>query len=89
MLDSFELKTAAHWKGLAHPLRVGILERLKNGAMTNEELAKSLGVESGKLYFHTKQLLTAGLIERAGSRQNGPITEKLYRAVAKKYVACQ
>jgi AcrR family transcriptional regulator len=55
--------------------------------MTNEELAKALGVESGKLYFHTKQLLNAGLIERAGTREKGPITEKLYRAAAKNYFA--
>ena len=39
----------------------------------------ALNVASGKLYFHTKTLLKAGLIELAGTRQKGPLTEKLYR----------
>lgn len=47
--------------------------------MTNEELAAELDVASGKLYFHTKKLLDAGLIEFAGTRRKGPLTEKLYR----------
>lgn len=85
MLNTFEITTAAHWKAFSHPLRLGILGKLREGERTNEELAKSLGVESGKLYFHTKQLVLAGMIEPAGTRQKGPITEKLYRAAAKNY----
>jgi DNA-binding transcriptional ArsR family regulator len=87
MLETYELTTTAHWKAISHPLRIGILTYLQKSAMTNEELAKLLLVESGKLYFHTTRLLSAGLIERAGTREKGPITEKLYRAAAKNYVA--
>ena len=57
------------------------MKALGSREMTNEELARELGVASGKLYFHTKALLEAGLIERAGTRQKGPRTEKLYRKV--------
>jgi len=87
MLDTFELVTQDHWKAVAHPLRLGILALLRDASLTNEELAKQLGVESGKLYFHTKKLLIAGLIDSIGTRQKGPITEKLYRAVARSYYA--
>lgn len=87
MEDKFEVTTARHWKALSHPLRLGILSELRVGERTNEELAKALNVESGKLYFHTKHLLSAGMIELAGTRQKGPITEKLYRAVADRFHA--
>jgi DNA-binding transcriptional ArsR family regulator len=87
MQQTFEITTSGHWKAIAHPLRVGILSLLQKAQLTNEEMAKQLGVESGKLYFHTKMLLTHGLIELVATRQKGPITEKLYAAVAKNYVA--
>jgi len=69
------------WKAVSHPLRHALLRVLGKREMTNEELAKELGVASGKLYFHTKKLLDAGLIEPAGTRQKGHLTEKLYRKV--------
>lgn len=64
-----------------HPLRLAILKTLGNGELTNQELANELGVAAGKLHFHTKKLLAAGLIELSGTRANGPRTEKLYRRV--------
>ncbi len=85
--DIFELRTPAQWKAFSHPLRLRILERLAGAALTNEELASALGEQSGKLYFHTKRLLDAGLIVPAGTRQKGPITEKLYRAAARRFLA--
>ena len=72
-----DVSPAVYWKALAHPLRCGVLSLLANRQMTNEEMAKALGVESGALYFHTKHLLTANLIELAGTRPKGPIIEKL------------
>ncbi len=85
--DIFELQTPAQWKALSHPLRLRVLELLADGARTNEELAAALGEQSGKLYFHTKRLLDAGLIALDHTRQKGPITEKLYRAVARRFAA--
>jgi DNA-binding transcriptional ArsR family regulator len=84
-----DVSPAVYWKALAHPLRCGVLSLLANRQMTNEEMAKALGVESGALYFHTKHLLTANLIELAGTRPKGPIIEKLYRAVANEFPAPQ
>ncbi len=54
--------------------------------MTNEELANTLGAESGTHYFHTKQLHDVGLLEMTETRAKGPITEKLYQAVARDFV---
>jgi DNA-binding transcriptional ArsR family regulator len=85
--DIFELRTPAQWKAFSHPLRLRILERLAGDALTNEELAAALGERSGKLYFHTKRLLDAGLIVLDRTRQKGPITEKLYRAAARRFLA--
>ncbi len=85
--DIFELQTPTQWKALSHPLRLRILELLADGARTNEELSAALGEQSGKLYFHTKRLLDAGLIVLDHTRQKGPITEKLYRAVARRFLA--
>ena len=85
--DVFELQTPAQWKAFSHPLRLRILEQLADDALTNEELARALGEQSGKLYFHTRRLLDAGLIVLDRTRQKGPITEKLYRAAARRFVA--
>jgi DNA-binding transcriptional ArsR family regulator len=81
------LDTPARLKAISHPLRLGILRVLDEGELTNEELAKALNVASGKLYFHTMKLLEVGMIELAGTRQKGPLTEKLYRAAISGFLA--
>jgi DNA-binding transcriptional ArsR family regulator len=85
--DVFYVRTTAHWKALSHPLRVAVLKMLIEKPMTNERLAVALRQESGKLYFHTRQLLEAGMIEIAETRMRGTIAEKVYTAVAHTYVA--
>ena len=85
--EQFEVRTPKQWKAFSHPLRLRILEALTGEPCTNEELAAALGEQSGKLYFHTKKLLDAGLIVLDSTRQKGPITEKLYRAVARRFTA--
>ncbi len=69
------------------PCGCEILKLLAGKAHTNEELAAVLGEKSGKLYFHTKRLLDAGLIILESTRQKGPNTEKFYRAIARKFIA--
>ena len=61
------------------------MRELDGTEKTNEELATALGVASGKLYFHTKKLLDAGLIELARTREKGPVTEKLYRRSVREF----
>ena len=86
--EQLHIGSDKHWKAIAHPHRLAIIRLLRQKAMTNEELAKALGVKSGKLYFHTKLLLDSGLIVLAGTEQKGPITQKIYRAAAKRFLAC-
>lgn len=76
------LENPAQWKAISHPLRLQILKVLGDRELTNEELAQEIGVASGKLYFHTKKLLDAGLIEAAPTRRKGPLIEKPYRRIA-------
>lgn len=85
MKESITLKDRAGWQAVAHPLRLAILNLLMDNEMSNEELAKAIGQQSGKLYFHTKKLLDAGLIELTRTRQNGPRVEKLYRRTARQF----
>jgi len=85
--DIFELRTPGQWKAFSHPIRLRILELLADDALTNEEIAAALGEQSGKLYFHTKRLLDAGLIVLDQTRRKGPITEKLYRAAGRRFLA--
>ena len=87
MPDIFELRTPVQWKAISHPLRLRILDALAGGPRTNEEIAAALGERSGKLYFHTKRLLDAGMIVLDHTRQKGPITEKLYRAAGCRFLA--
>lgn len=79
MAEDFILDTPARMKAVSHPLRLGILRLLRDGDRTNQELADALDEPSGKLFFHTKKLLDASMIEISGTRQKGPIVEKLYR----------
>ncbi|CAN5470222.1 hypothetical protein BH11ARM1_BH11ARM1_10820 [soil metagenome] len=81
MADEVVLGGPKQWKAISHPLRHKLIRLLAKKEMTNEELAKEIGVPSGQLHYHTKKLLEAGLIELAGTRQKGPLTEKLYRKV--------
>jgi DNA-binding transcriptional ArsR family regulator len=75
------LRRPEQLKALGHPLRLRVLELLGEGGeeLTNRELAVRLGVDPGHLHFHVRMLLSAGLIELAGS---GSRREKPYRAVA-------
>lgn len=72
---------------MAHPLRASIIRLLTEDALTNEQMADILCVESGKLYFHTKQLLDAGLIKVVETRARGSVIEKRYQAVARSFVS--
>ena len=86
MNDQFVLRTTAHWKALAHPLRASIIRLLTEHPMTNEQMAEALCLESGKLYFHTKQLFDAGMIEIIETRAKGSVIEKVYQAVARQFI---
>jgi DNA-binding transcriptional ArsR family regulator len=66
---------------LAHPLRVRILELLREPASA-AELAPRLKQSRQNVSYHLKELERGGLVLRAGERRAGALTETLYRAQA-------
>ncbi|WP_062072891.1 winged helix-turn-helix domain-containing protein [Demequina sediminicola] len=50
-------------KGLAHPLRVAIIDELQSGPATASVLAEALGESTGSTSYHLRQLSRHGFIE--------------------------
>ncbi|AEW92658.1 MULTISPECIES: winged helix-turn-helix domain-containing protein [Streptomycetaceae] len=67
-------------RGLAHPLRIHILEVLKlEGPATSAGLAERLGENTGTLSWHLRHLAAHGFIEEETGR--GTRRERWWRAV--------
>jgi DNA-binding transcriptional ArsR family regulator len=56
---------------LAHPLRLRILERLREGASTASRLARELGESSGATSYHLRALARIGMVEEDAQRGRG------------------
>ena len=69
-------------KLISDPLRLRLLELLRDQARTVKELATALDAPVTKLYYHVNLLLEHGLIRVADTRLVSGITEKRYRVVA-------
>jgi DNA-binding transcriptional ArsR family regulator len=73
-------------RALAHPLRLRILRLCLDQALTNGELAASLGQRPATVLHHVRTLLATGFLAEEASRP-GPrgTTEKPYRATGKSW----
>src|SRR6478736_7487779 len=61
--------TAAQLRGLAHPLRLQLLQVLRaEGPATASQLARRLGESSGATSYHLRALHRAGLVEEVEQR---------------------
>jgi DNA-binding transcriptional ArsR family regulator len=64
---------AAELRALAHPLRLRLLEVLREGPATASQLGRALGESSGATSYHLRVLARAGRVEeeveRGGSRE--------------------
>ncbi|MFJ8024305.1 ArsR/SmtB family transcription factor [Streptomyces sp. NPDC096311] len=59
-------------RGLAHPLRMQLLDALRfGGPATASQLAEKLGESSGATSYHLRQLATHGFVEDAPERGRG------------------
>lgn len=76
---------SAGLQALAHPLRVRILDGLREPGSA-AEVARRLGEARQKVNYHLKELERSGLVEMVGERRSGNFTENLYRAVADSFV---
>lgn len=72
----YELK-AEMFKALAHPMRIAMLDRLKERPWCVCELAAEVGIEKSVASKHLSQLKSAGLID---DEKRGTLVE--YRLVA-------
>jgi DNA-binding transcriptional ArsR family regulator len=63
--------TRAELLALSHPVRLRILERLREGASTASRLARDLGESSGSTSYHLRALARTGLIEEEPRRGRG------------------
>ncbi|KAA0931923.1 ArsR/SmtB family transcription factor [Streptomyces apricus] len=69
-------------RGLAHPLRMQLLDALRfGGPATASQLAGQLGESSGATSYHLRQLAAHGFIEDAPERGKG--RERWWKAVHK------
>ncbi|TWV41312.1 helix-turn-helix domain-containing protein [Streptomyces misionensis] len=67
-------------RGLAHPLRMQLLEALRlHGPATASQLGERLGESSGATSYHLRQLADHGFVEDAPERGKG--RERWWRAV--------
>ncbi|MGQ0803517.1 MAG: ArsR/SmtB family transcription factor [Actinomycetota bacterium] len=70
---------------LCHPLRVRILEALREPG-SSATVARQVGESRQRVNYHLKELERAGLVEPTGERRSGNFIETLYRAVAESFV---
>jgi DNA-binding transcriptional ArsR family regulator len=66
-------------RALAHPLRVRILEQLREPASA-AEIARRLSQSRQNLNYHLKELARGGLVRRVGERRSGGFVETLYQS---------
>jgi DNA-binding transcriptional ArsR family regulator len=63
--------TREEMRALAHPLRLEMFERLREGPSTASRLARELGESSGATSYHLRVLARAGLVEEDETRKAG------------------
>ena len=70
---------------LGHPLRVQILESLREPASA-AAVARRIGQPRQKVNYHLKELEQAELVEQLRERRVGNFVESIYRAVARSFL---
>jgi DNA-binding transcriptional ArsR family regulator len=70
---------------LGHPLRVQILEALREPGSA-ATVARRVGQPRQKVNYHLKELERAGLVQQTGERRAGNFIETLYQAVARNFI---
>lgn len=68
------------------PVRARLLAELAGGPASATMLAGRVGLPRQKVNYHLKALEKHGLVELAGERRKGNVTERLMRATAASYV---
>ncbi|MFD7287717.1 ArsR/SmtB family transcription factor [Streptomyces sp. NPDC059863] len=86
MLDVTVIEDAAAAAVSLDPMRARLLAELAVGPASATMLAGRVGLPRQKVNYHLKALERHGLVELAGERRKGNVTERLMRATAASYV---
>jgi DNA-binding transcriptional ArsR family regulator len=70
---------------LSHPLRVRILESLRE-PLSAAAAARAIGEPRQKVHYHLKELERVGLVERLDEQRVGNLIETRYRTAARSFV---
>ena len=81
----FSVRDAETLQALAHPIRVQVLEALREPASA-ATVARRIGQPRQKVNYHLKELERAGLVQRIEERRVGNFVEAIYRAVARTFL---
>ncbi|MGY0023134.1 ArsR/SmtB family transcription factor [Streptomyces sp. cg35] len=86
MLDVTVIEDPAAAAVSLDPTRARLLAELAEGPASAAMLAPKVGLPRQKVNYHLKALEKHGLVELAGERRKGNVTERLMRASAASYV---
>lgn len=86
MKNIHQLENLEQVKAMANPIRLRILELLREKPMTTKQISSHLGESPTKLYHHVDLLEKTGLIDLVETRQRRNLTEKYYRSVATEFM---
>ena len=86
MLDVTVIEDAEAAAAALDPVRARLLAELAAGPASATMLAGKVGLPRQKVNYHLKTLERHGLVELAGERRKGNVTERLMRATAASYV---
>lgn len=84
MREVFYVDRLEQAEALLKPRRVEVL-RLLAEPRTCTQIGRALGDSPQKVYYHVKQLQSAGVVELVDERRVRGITEGIYRAIANSY----
>jgi DNA-binding transcriptional ArsR family regulator len=86
MLDVTVIEDSAAAAASLDPVRARLLAELAAGPASAAMLAARVDLPRQKVNYHLKALERHGLVELAGERRKGNVTERLMRATAASYV---
>lgn len=84
MREVLYLEQIEQAEALLKPQRVEVLRQLAE-PRTCTEVAARLEQTPQRVYYHVKQLVAAGLVDRVSERRVRGITEGIYQAAARSY----
>ena len=86
MLDVTVIEDSEAAAASLDPIRARLLAELAAGPASAAMLAGKVGLPRQKVNYHLRALERHGLVELAGERRKGNVTERLMRATAASYV---